>query len=206
MSRKKKVVRDYSEYSAPALHAFGSNVVEDMTASALTFPTPDVPLAVLQAALDDFQVKIVAAIGGGPVKTAEMYEARTNVEGLLHLNGLYVDRIAKGEVAIMLSSGYHISKDPVYGPRPDFWAEMGPRQGEVLLGCKALRQAGAYIWMMNPAEDPADDTNWKNVGYSTQAKGSITDLDSGTRIWFRHCAITRYGLTPPSEPVRVLVP
>lgn len=206
MSKKKKVVRDYTTYSAPGLHAFGSNVVSDMTANALMFPTPDVPLDDLQTALDDFQLKIVAASGGGPVQTAEMHKARQKVEGMLHLNGLYVDRIAQGDITIMLSSGYHVSKDPVRGPKPEFWVEMGPRPGEVLLGCKALRQAGAYIWMMNPEDDPADEANWKNVGYSTQAKGCITDLDSGTRIWFRYCAITRYGLTPPSDPIRILVP
>ncbi len=202
--KKKKVVHKYKRYSASKLHDFGKNVREKMTDND-SFPNPDIPLTELDTALENLRVKIVAAFEGGKQKTAELLRAKNEVNDLLFTEGLYVDRIARGNMALILSSGFNCTKDNSLISIPEFMAKHGNFPGEAVLRCRSVKGAGSYIWSMNTGNDILDEESWKVVGYSRKVKATITNLESGKRVWFRFCAVKYDDLTPWCDPIQIMI-
>ncbi len=202
--KRKKVVHNYKRYSASNLYVFGKSVREKMTDND-SFPNPDIPLTEMDTSLENLQAKIVAAFDGGKQKTAELLRAKNEVNELLFTEGLYVDRIARGNEALILSSGFNCTKDASLISIPEFSVKNGKFPGEAILSCRTVKGAGAYIWSMNAGNNVLDEESWKVVGYSRKVKVTITNLESGQRVWFRFCAVTWDDLTPWCDPIQIMI-
>lgn len=86
---------------------FGDNVIAMMTEHASVFPTPDIPLPVLQAALDDLRLKIQLASGGDKAMILARNASEKQWDSLFRKQGQYVERIAEASKLIMTQGGYH---------------------------------------------------------------------------------------------------
>ncbi|MBI4945224.1 MAG: fibronectin type III domain-containing protein [Bacteroidetes bacterium] len=195
--RKVKVIINFLRIAVPSLIEFARNVVTKMTGNT-NFPTPDVPPAQITAAAGALETKYNAAQGGGKQQTADMHQARKALEDLLHKQGLYVERIANGNEAIILGSGYGTSKQPAPALHPDFTVVNGKHEGEMILKHKAVKGAAAWVWELCP--DPLADEKWVVAGYSSQTTFTAKGLKPGTKYWFRAAYIAKDGLSQWCDP------
>lgn len=193
----KKPLFDFISLSVSAKIAFYRNVIAKMTGNA-NFTTPDKSLADLIALVNKLEADYIAAKDGGHTPTANMHKSEAAADAAFRLIVLYVDRIAQGDEAKILSSGLHVSKDRAAVNKPDLSAMDGAISGSVHLVAKAIPDAGAYIWQQTLVDKP---TEWTIAGHSTQAVIDITGLPLGAHLQFRVAAITPDGVGNYCNPV-----
>src|SRR3990172_3419705 len=116
--KKVKVLLSFKALSVPKKIVFGRNVIEEMTGNA-NFVTPNPTIAVLTQTTDDLETAESAALGGGEEQTAIMHQKEKIWDDTFELEAKYVDGIANGDEAIILSSGFNHSKQPQPHGIPD---------------------------------------------------------------------------------------
>ena len=146
------------------------------------------------------------AADGGKTKTALMYNKEAALDALMAQLSAYVQEASAGDALVILSSGMEVraTKTPPQDlPAPqNLAAETGDNEGSINLSWEPVKKAKAYL--MQTSADGA--TAWQNLNItSTKASAVITGLASGTKIWFRVCAIGAKGNSPWSDPARGLV-
>lgn len=87
--------------------AFGDNVLAQMTEHVAVFPSPDIPLPVLQAANDDLRLNIQLASGGDHALILARNASEKQWNALFRKQGYYVERIAGASKLIITQGGYH---------------------------------------------------------------------------------------------------
>jgi hypothetical protein len=200
--RKAKVIISFKNQSVPELIGFARNIVIKMTGNT-SFPTPDVALTLITTAATTLETKYNAAQSGGKQQTADMHQARTALEDLLHKEGLYVERIALGNDTMILSSGYDVSKQPDPALHPEFTVMNGDKEGEVILKHKAVAGAKAWVWQYCP--DPIGSVPWIWIEASTQATYTVTGFKPGTKYWFRAAHVIPDGMSDWCDPLAQIV-
>jgi hypothetical protein len=65
-------------------------------------------------------------------------------------------------------------------------------------------EAASYVIEISP--DPVTPTSWTHLGLSTKSTFTATDLQSGSRVWFRVAAVNANGQSPWSDPATKIVP
>lgn len=200
--KKVKVIINFARMTISKLIEFARNTVTRMTGNS-NFPTPDVPTTQITTGANTLETKYNAAAGGGKQATAEMRVARKALEELLRKQALYVERIAGGNDATILSSGFTTSKQPVPALHPDFTVMNGELEGEVILKHKAVKGARAWIWQY--CADPLNASQWVQAGISTQTTFKIKDLPVGKKYWFRAAYVNTTGQSEWCDPFVKLV-
>lgn len=197
----KKPLLDFISLSVAAKIAFYRNVIAKLTGNA-NFTTPDKPLAELITLVAKLEADYIAAKDGGHTAIANMHKSEAAADTAFRIIAAYVDRIAQGDEAKILSSGLHVTKERTPSNKPDLAAMDGAVSGCVHLVAKAIPNAGAYIWQQAAADKPND---WTTIGHSTQATTDVSGLAIGTQLLFRVAAITPDGVGDYCSPVLKLV-
>ena len=202
--KKITVVLDFIPYAVSEKVTFCRNVNDKLFGNAL-YPTPDVTLVDANAAVDALESAILAAKDGGHTAISAMHDAEKLVNEIYRKLANYVDRTAAGDDTSILSSGFHISKQPVITPKATLAAVDGEHSGSVRLVAKALLGAVAYLWQM--AIDDAAGTGlvWIAIGSSTRANFEVSGLEVMKRYKFRFAAVTVDGTTDYCEPVSKII-
>ena len=117
----------------------------------------------------------------------------------------YVDRIAKGDEAIIAISGFSASKQPISIQKAELTVISGSNSGSVKLMAKAIIKAGSYIWQYAKDNVPADDNSWTTAGITTQATNEIPGLAVASRYYFRVAAVTPDGTSDFCGPVQKVI-
>ena len=203
--KKIKVVFDFLRYPVPGKIEFGKNTVAKTTGNSY-FATPDVPLASVTSAIGVLEADYTSAQSGNHAYVAKMHQSEKALDALLHKLAAYVDRIADGNDSIILSSGFHISKQPEKKSVSNFKIANGENHGELVLSIKRVVGAKSYIWQQCIGSLPATDADWKYINATTQVKHKVTGLESGTKMWFRVVAITAKATIVCCEPTMKIVP
>jgi len=203
--RRKKVILDFIKFSVAEKIEFFRNVIELLTGNPL-FATPDVSLIMLKTMLDTLIADFIASKSGAHAMIARMNQSATALDKKFRLLALYVDRIADGDEAIILGSGFHASKEPDTTSRELFIAEEGVNSREIDLARKAQRGAKSYVWQYCVGLVPAKDEDWIFGGASSQATFTMKGLTSETKYWFRVAVVTTRGMGPWSTPIMKIVP
>jgi len=202
---RKRVIINFAHLSVELLIELAWFIISKMTGNVY-FTTPDPTLASITALVKDLETKNTLAQEGGRQAHSDMLDARDALLAALRSLGLYVEKIADGNETILISSGFPLTKDHLPKRRDNFWAKRGPNAGDILVGCVAYPKAKAYVWQRfvgtNP---PTDDNLWVWSGVSTQTKMGLTNLDSGSRVWLRYCAVTKNGMMEWSNPIDIIV-
>jgi hypothetical protein len=202
--KKVKVVLDFIKLSVAEEIAFFRSVISKLTGNE-TFPTPDVPLTDAKKAVDDLESSFIAAKDGSHTAVSLMHDNKEAAEVFFRSLAAYVDRNAAGDETKILSSGFHVSKQPVPAVRPEFSVELGEKSGSVLLRRQKVEGAHSYIWQSCKSENPGIESDWSTAMVTTQVSTEITGLTPLTKYWFRVAAVTIDGTGAFCDPIMQVV-
>ena len=202
--KKTTVILDFIRIPIPEKFGRGLNVTESMTGNP-NFPTPDVPLADITEATALLETSYVAGLSGDKQKKAVMHRAEAAWNQLMRDQAKYVDRIAKGDRAIILSSGFNVSKQPDPRKLPEFSVVHGDKPGSVILHCKAIKGAYAYVWQSCKGTLAETEAGWAYAKATGKATAVVEDLIPITKYWFRVAAVLAEGTAAYCEPIAIVI-
>ncbi|MFZ4455476.1 MAG: hypothetical protein ACOYOT_04575 [Bacteroidales bacterium] len=184
---------------------FGKGVISLMKNNP-KFPTPDVSLTELETVNDLLEARSVAAMSGGKEATALMRQTETEWSDMMRTMARYVDRIADGDSAVILSSGFNLAKQPSPSLRPEFSVELGEKSGTVELRRQAVEGAKSYIWQHCIGDTPANnDADWTTALVTSRASAELSGLTPLSKYWFRSAAVLANGTSGYNPPVLQIV-
>ena len=190
--KKISVIFDFIRISILSKVGRGKGVIDGMRGNP-RFPTPDVALDDLEAATDQLERSHVAASGGDKTNKALMHQAEKAWDKLMRDQALYVDRIAQGDHAVILSAGFNFSRTPNPANRPEFSAAFGERSGSVILRRKAIKGAYSYVWQYCKDTLPDTDAGWTLADATGKATITIENLTPLAKYYFRVAAVLAEG-------------
>ena len=202
--KKSKVTVDFIKYSPVNKASHYHTVIDHMTNNPL-FPTPDASMIDAQKAVDALDKAIMAAADGGHLAISAMNDAIAAADAVFRILAAYVERIALGDETSILSSGFHFSKQPVFANKETLVAKDGSHTGSVLLDTIRVDKGVTYVWQMYKGKLPDNDSDWVQIGITTQTSFEINNLDIATKYYFRVAAVTPDGLQDFCAPVMKVV-
>lgn len=202
--KKLKALLDFIQLSVVSKIAFYRSVLSHLTGNEY-FPNPDVALTEVKKAVDEFEAAYQSTIDGSHTAVSAMHDAEEKADGLYRILTAYVNRIADGNETMILSSGFHLSRQPGSVQKPELDAQDGDISGNVWLIARAVEKAGAYIWQLAMGTIPSGNEGWTTCGHSTQSFYQVAGLVPGNKYYFRVMAITPTGQTEYTPPVAKIV-
>jgi hypothetical protein len=188
--------------TAVRLLALLRNVVAKLTGNA-NFPDPPVTLAELTTKGDELEVAIEKATDGSKASKG-LRNAIMKQAGVMLLSVAdYVRMVARGNEALLLTSGFEMAKRPepvgIPGITRNLMVRMTNGKGALELRWRHVHGAYGYqVWMTD--SDPNVEANWQAIGYTTRASHLVSDLESLKAYWFCVSAIGSAGEGRPSDP------
>lgn len=186
-----------------------SSVVVAMTNNT-NFVTPNPALADVSDAIGELQdaQQQVDANGGGKVFTSVRNTKRELLKALMSQLVVYVNNIANGDAAIIMSAALELKKAPVRRGKlgaTDFINAKGMGDSEVKVNWGTVDGAATYHVQMSNDVSPLA---WQEFGGNlvTDTKTEVSDLPTGEKLWFRVIAVNSAGEGTPSNPAVVRVP
>ena len=169
----------------------------------LSYPTPSPTLAAVTAAKAEFVTAMADAADGGTTLTAIKDEKRAALVALLRQLASDVQVACKGNLAVLLSSGFPIQKPqrvPIgVLPAPsNVTLALGSRTGELDAAASPLVGAGTYNWRLSTATAPNVDVQ---TDQTTAASSSFSGLTPGVVYNVEVNAVGASGISDWSDPV-----
>ena len=202
--KKVHVVFDFIQLPIAEKIARGRNVYVEMNGNP-TFPMPDVPLNVLKEDNDMLEARYLSALNGGKENTILMHQAEGVWDDDMRKTARYVERIADGDSAIVLSAGFNLARQPIPAQRSEFSAEAGKSSGSVLLRRQAVPGAKSYIWQFCINALPETEDGWKIAQVTGKASVELIDLTPVTKYWFRVASVSSQGTSAYNDPIMHVV-
>jgi hypothetical protein len=199
-----KPVFDFVQYPIVEKISFFRHVNSKLYGNPL-YPTPDIPAAEATAAVDILEAAMQAAKDGGATAVSAMHDAAERADMNYRYLAHYVERIAAGDETSILSSGFHVSKQPVIKPKAELAALDGEHSGDVKLVGKAKERGAAYRWQMSKESDDGTYGVWIDIGTSTRATFLVSGLQIMKRYKFRYAVVTPDGTSDYCEPVSKII-
>jgi hypothetical protein len=178
-----------------------------MSAAAATFTNPPVPLATLKQDIDNLTISAAAsASDGGKKNVAQRNKDRQALEEDLTLLGAYALKVANGDPAILILSGFKAAPQrsrPVVQPlaQPTIASIEQGNSGQLNVSISPVDKARSYYLDYSALVNGLPG-NWITE-IVTQARRpvSITGLTPGTIYAFRVRALGKTGFTDYSGSV-----
>ncbi|MEI7675476.1 MAG: fibronectin type III domain-containing protein [Bacteroidales bacterium] len=203
--RKDRIILDFVRNPVAQKIEVGRSVSSKMKNNP-KFTTPDVSVVDLEALTDLLESRSVAALSGGKENTALLHQTEEEWDDTMRKMARYVDRIADGDGAVILNSGFNLAKQPAPPVRPEFSVELGEKSGTVTLRRQKEDGAKSYIWQYCTGDTPAAaDSDWTTATVSVKVSTEIVGLTPMTKYWFRTAAVLSTGTTAYNAPVMQVV-
>jgi hypothetical protein len=202
--KKIHALLDFTRYSGAEKVSFFRNIIDKLTDNP-DFTTPDIPLDTAKAAVDTLESSMLNAKDGAHTAVSAMHANEAAADEIFRLLAVYVNRIAAGDETQILSSGFHLSNQPVRTPKPVLSVNDGEHSGSVTLVAKAVERAGAYIWQYAKDVVPETNSGWASGGVTTRATTELTGLAVASHYYFRVSAVTPDKTMDFSAPVAKIV-
>ena len=173
----------------------------------VNYSKPEPTLALILAALEDFVTALSKAADGGKELTAIKNARRSELVSLVRQLASYVLVACKGDMAILLSSGFPVQKPNRQAigvlPAPETpKVSQGPRTGQMFGVTAPL--AGGYIYTWQLSLETAPDVPVRTV-QTTSARNLFIDLTRGTTYRLRVNVIGTAGPSDWSQSVELMV-
>jgi|GEM_PF-1110690 len=189
------------------VYNLGGKVYTSMLASKSTFATPD-------PTMEDFGVEVtkldtvLKAKDGSKLKAQAIIDQTDVVYGMLKSEIIYVNKIANGDMAIILLSGFDCNNEPVQRDIPGKALIKRIEDGSVACSAKifldALADADRYKVEITATPDDAE--SWKTViDFGGLNRLEIKDLTAAQKIYIRVSGGNTHGWGIASEPM-VFIP
>ena len=199
-----KVLLDFIILTLSEKVTFYRNIIAALTNNIL-FSDLDPSLEDAKTAVDALELSILNAADGSHTAKALMHAQEEATDKTYRKLAAAVDRIADGNEASILSSGFHASKQVAARQKDTLTVKAGKNSGTADLAGKAHDKGKAYIWQSAEEPLPGNEEVWIIIGHSTSASFSVCNLIVGKRYRFRFAAITPDGVTDYCEPVSRIV-
>jgi hypothetical protein len=188
--------------STKEVSGFTSNILTCMTNNA-NFPTPNPPLATVEADLTAFSAAESAVLtrvkGAAETRNVKLATLKGDLDHLL----AYVQGIADANPgnaeAIITSAGLSVRKVTLH-PKSDLKAEPGDVSGSVKLLAKAVAPRASYEWQYS-----TDQKTWTSAPVTLQAKTVISGLTIATAYFFRCRGVIKAGEQDWTQTVTIVV-
>jgi hypothetical protein len=185
----KKATTSFASLSDGNLESKTHEILTSMTGNT-NFPTPIPALADVTTAADAYTAALAKAGTGNRIDVADKNAKRETLIGLLRSLSTYVNLVAKGDAAMILSSGFNISKDrqPVALTKPEnLRVENGLGSGQLFVTVKAVKGAYAYLHEYTTDATLAPGS-WVTTN-STASRYTFNNLQPGTLYYCRVGAV-----------------
>lgn len=150
----------------------------------------------------EFQVSMNNAADGGKTLIAIRKEKRIALIDIMVQFGFYVSQIAKGDRAILLSSGFDLAKESGESKQLaaiESLSVTNVSAGEAYVVVKRVKGARAFIHQYT-TEPPSDATAWVSET-TAHRKHTFTGLKPLATHWFRVIAIGLNGQKTISDAI-----
>ena len=202
--KKPKVTLDFIKLSPVNKASHYHTVIDHMSNNSL-YPSPDASMIDAQTVVVALDKAILAAVDGGHIAISALNDAVASADAVFRILAAYVERIALGDETSILSSGFHFSKQPAPRNKETLVAKDGSHSGSVQLDTLRIDRGVTYVWQMYKGKLPDNDSDWVQIGITTQTSFEINNLDIATKYYFRVAAVTPDGLQDFTAPVMKVV-
>ncbi len=185
------------------IHPLAKRVAAEMAKNAETFKTPDPPVATLNAEADILATQMADAEGGDHAKIEIRNAQSGKVFNMLRDEAAYVNKVASGDKAIILLSGFEANDEsdplPIPGKTVVKRIEVGAETHSAKLIIDSLPDAKYY--KIEISTTPSDESSWKLAVDNVSSRSLIVRrLTRGQEVWFRVAGGNSHGWGDWSEP------
>jgi hypothetical protein len=183
------------------VYQLGGRVVTSLAASPDIFLNPDPTPIILTTGLTKLDT-LMKAKDGSKAKKQAVDDQTGVVYALLKDVIIYVNKIAKGDKAIILLSGFDCNDEPVSREIPGKALIKRIEDGSTVCSAKIYAESleDADRWKVETAPDI--NGPWiTSLDYGSLNKLEIKDLARGLNIYIRLSGGNNHGWGIPSEPV-----
>lgn len=195
MQNKLKVTLTYNSYPDAVVDELTTAIITAMTGNP-TFPTPTIPLPTVTTKQTTFRNAMAAAANGGTPLTAAKNKARQALLDALDANAMYVQSLARYDMAMLLSSGYQAAstnRAQTQLPAPTIQSLDNEMSTQLVLRLSPVANSYCY-----EVQTSVGTGAWQTIGSFTAARRIIIpNLTPGTVYNVRARAIG--GLTGYSD-------
>ncbi len=185
-----KAVIDFSSYAAAELGPTAQHIHDELTANAITFPSPPITMTAFQTLITAHTQAQAAKASRAKADFIAANAARDTLEVAMGELGTYVNTVAKGDPAVVVLSGcpsYETTHaaDPSPPAAPaNVRVVHGDVDGSVRIRYKPDRPSSTNEVQTN-AGDPNNEAGWHHAGIFQGGKAVLTGLTPGTCVWIR---------------------
>lgn len=196
----------FHHYSDGGLNVKAGAISDGMHGNT-SFPNPTPTMEVFDAARDSYSKALELASSRGADAIANKNQLRVQLIALLIELANYVTLTANGDRAKLISSRFDLRKQGM--PRPPIPKPQnikvvdGPNPGMIVMSVDAVPGSRSYSHEYT-ADPLTPDSVWTVVS-STSRKCTISNLESGKKIWCRIAAVGIRGQFTYSDTVSRIV-
>lgn len=210
MSKFKAIV-DFSGYTGPDLAPVVQVIHDKLLAAGATFPNLPTSPATLATLLGTFEMALAKKASGAQDDIIAFNIARHNLEVALAALGNHVNQVAKGDLALVNTSGfpyYDTARTADTAP-PAAPTKVVLRHGD-LSGSLVARYTPSRTHSVNEIQttvgDPNNDALWQHAGMFSGGKATLGSLTPGTIVWVRIRTVGLAGVMGAwSDPAQIRV-
>jgi hypothetical protein len=180
------------------------SIIAGLTGNA-SYTTPAPALAAVTTALNAFTTALadIDSAGGGVTLTATKNDRRADLVALMRELASYVQVTCKGDLTVLLSSGFPIQKPQrnpigVLPPPSNLTVTLGSHSGELDAAASPVFGAAVYNWRISTAANPSAVVQ---SAQTTAASNSFTGLTPGVVYNVEANAVGAAGPSDWSAPV-----
>lgn len=209
MKRIPKARGGFQRLTDEQFSTLGSIICNAME-SNIHFDTPLPEIEDVKSATDDFNEKLaMARRKGSPYDTAVKNEARKELGKVLAELAFYVNKVADGNLPVLLSSGFYVSGDhrTQYVPTRVEGVKLsdGRQSGQIILRFDMQENIRMYEYSYSFEKDEDKEHIWSEVFKTSSSSGNlIASAVPGLYYFARVRAINTKGIGEWSEPVSIM--
>jgi len=185
------------------IYNLSGRVSTSMDAAKTTFPTPDPTLEAFKMEITKLDTAIKAK-DGSKIKAQAVIDQADVVYNMLKSLIMYVNKVADGDISIILLSGFDCNNEPVQHDIPGKPVIKRLEDGSVPCSIKIYMDAlpNADRYKVETTTTPDDLESWETeIDFGSLKKLEMRDLTAAQKIYLRISGGNTHGWGTPSEPM-----
>ena len=185
------------------VYNLAGKVNSNMVANSQIFTSPDPTMEDFGAEVTKLDTALKEK-DGSKVKNQAIIDQVEVVYAMLKLLLIYVNKVANGDVSVILLSGFDCNSEPVTHDIPGKAVIKRIEDGSVVCSAKIFMDAMADAdrYKVETTFTPEIADSWKTViDFGGVRRLELRDLAAGQKIYIRVSGGSTFGWGTPSEPV-----